>query len=266
MLSEEMKYEKELAPYQAFDIPERIHELNHLAYTAVCVIGLNGPSGSGKTLIANTIQSLAGPCCVTVSLPKLLYSMMGECGLPNCHLTYEEFKAQPWGRMALIAASEVFKAIDINIFCMAALATPEVRRSQTYLVIIDNIGFAHELDFLDLYCRDLIMVQVAVPYMNPIRHYDQDLYISHYYRKVQWPNDSRYPVMPAERSSYCMALESGTMIRCINDFTRIALAHPSGLTSLSENGFEKLGKWIGLCHSFANTQPSLELESITAKG
>ena len=254
MTAVDMTYEKELAPYQDFDLPttEKWQAMyREVQPLRMRILLLNGPAHSGKSHIAKHIKSLAGEQCVVVSLPETLYAMMGECGLPNCHLPYAEFKAQPWGRRALIDSSNRIKRDDLTIICRFAMDKAQAEHPNCQLVVVDNLGFDYEVEwFSDHYFPVPILVQVAVPYalrhdMEAVEEYS---YI--YARKQRWPNDSRSALEPiyftrsiaaVSSESMCQLLEAGDVAELGNEM--LALAN----------------RWMRTCASYSTDNPELPL-------
>lgn len=263
MTAVDMTYERELAPYQDFALPDS--EVWQAKYREVQVLRmrvllLNGPAHSGKSHIAKHIKSLAGEQCVTVSMPETLYAMMGECGLPNCHLPYAEFKALPWGRRALIDSASRIKRDDLTIICRFAMNKAQAEHPRCQLVVLDNVGFYYEVEwFNDHYFPDPILLRVITPFslrnnVEQIVAY-RDIYVKH----LRWPNDSRSsltgdgPQITASDSALACELVS----RYVGDTQLGSDLNDIHFGFDPEDIWGRLARWIIACASYPSSNPEL---------
>ena len=255
MTAVDMTYEKELAPYQDFELPTT--EKWQAVYREVQplrmrILLLNGPAHSGKSHIAKVIKDMAGEQCVVVSMPETLYAMMGECGLPNCHLPYAEFKALPWGRRSLIDASNRIKRDDLAIICRFAMNKAQAKHPNCQLVVVDNLGFDYEVEwFKDHYTPAPILVQVAVPYALRHDKVAAEEYCFIYARKQRWPNDSRSALEPVSFSRVIAAVSSASMCRMLSEEDDVAEIGNEMLTQVI--------RWIRICANYQTYNPELPL-------
>lgn len=265
MTAVDMSYEKELAPYQDFALPDS--EAWQAKYREVQVLRmrillLNGPAHSGKSHIAKHIKSLAGEQCAIVSMPETLYAMMGECGLPNCHLPYAEFKAQPWGRRALIDAASRIKREDLTIICRFAMAKAQAEHPRCQLVVLDNVGFDYEVEwFIDHHFPDPILLRVITPFS--LRNNAEQIvaYRDIFVKQLRWPNDSRSsltsdgPQIAASDSALACELITGYA----DDTQPGFVSEDIWVDFDPDDIWGRLARWIRTCASYPSSNPELPL-------
>lgn len=188
---------KILKHYQIFDANIAIDEFLQEEDTSLkpslagdChVIALSGPPGVGKTVIADFLVKEFGSAAVILRPTDVLYSMMRYTGLPDTRLPYHEFKKLELGRERLIAAANVFRKVDSDVFAKV-LVRSEVLKDKK-VVILDNIGFEDETLFYSAAFKTFSLLEAYLPFNENDRHVSDLEYSRIAVAGSQWPKDSR---------------------------------------------------------------------------
>jgi len=153
------------------------------------VILLNGPAGSGKGWLGEWLQSDESNLdCVRYFPTEKLYQLMRLQELPMTReLSYDEFKTLPYGRERLIAASHVFRQVDLHVF--NRMITNSRAYQESKLAVIDNVGFVNELEWFQNHSNRCALLTIVQPAKETKRCGD--------YERIamfgdQYPDDSRF--------------------------------------------------------------------------
>lgn len=154
------------------------------------VLFLNGPAHSGKGFITEKLEEI-GFDFAAISLPKLTYMAMQAAGLPDTQHEYETFKALPYGRDRIIAASEsAKKTAGIEFNCELVAAHPKYQQGK--LILWDNVGFPYELEFVKWHSNTWAGIRFIQVYTQ--RGFVDPIIVERIDGSAHWENDSRGPV------------------------------------------------------------------------
>jgi len=158
------------------------------------VIGVNGPPHSGKGWLIKKLQELI-PDSFVLCVQDGIFDAFKSQGLaPEGVNTYQEYKAHAdYSRALFIEFTESVRATHVNAFSSIVTARPEYRQHR--VILYDNVGFYHELEWFEHHCNVLFLLRIECPYVkegfrNDVLRQDATRRLT----KGKWYRDSRGPV------------------------------------------------------------------------
>ena len=152
------------------------------------VIGVNGPPESGKGWLINQIKRHLIPDAVIISVQDVFYRMMQMYGVAPADMSYAEYKKTEDARAHIIGFVESHRGRDINVFTRELTNSTEYQKAE--VVIYDNIGFQHEVDWFQTRSHEFLLLRLdtSVSDGEPLKS------LSRREPGQSWLRDSRGPI------------------------------------------------------------------------